>query len=723
MTDVHLFILAFLTAAILNLANATNSTALSVLQPLNNQLPPVARVALPYSWTISPFTFSFTGGGSLNYTTSTLPGWITFDANTQTFSGTPSAEDVGYPEITVTAHTAESSTSSRCTICVTHAPAPTLKLPLEQQFVPNSRSLSSVFVLRNNSAISTPHPALRIPRKWSFSIGIEREMFLDAPKMFYELRLANGSAIPDYLSFDSRTVTLDGVIPPAEKISQPSVISFVLHASDQEGYTATLLPFDLVVADHELSQSVDSLPTINITIASSFVACLSSALDYTGVLVDGGPIQLSNISSLDIDVSNFPWLRYDRTTRTLFGSPGTDVTGTTPTLPVNLTTTFDQSISTNVSLNLVESYFTLPVLPSVRVSQGTQMTASLTPWFSKSNSRPGYDGTSVFPSYDPAAAAEFLHFDEDSANVTGAIPSEYHLSSDHITVSFTAYSGITHTTSHTSLAIYVAGTGDTQSLIPSRAGGVSDEAHKRLVLALGLSFGFIGGLCVLAGVFAIMRRWAKVEDTAVVGEEGQRAWSEKDWRWYGMTRSSDGTGVITEEEGVTTVNKPPAVAKPRGPRPQYGGLALRQVNERDRGTTESQEHLVGQGVMRKGEFLARVKETVRQVSNKYSRKQDLNSNRPVIGKPILVSSTRASGNHPEVVVHNSPSNPFDDNMPSRPASTFLSSPSGSTAEQSIPRRRADFVLPRNPGQVHFKDRLPARHPSTGSVGYVVLRLE
>jgi axial budding pattern protein 2 len=720
MTDVLLFILAFLTAATLNLANATTGTAVTVLQSLNLQLPLVARIGQPYSWTISPLTFGNTSGGPLNYTTSALPAWLAFDPNTQTFRGTPSAQDIGYPEITLIAHAGESFASSKTTICVTRDPAPILKLPLEQQFVPNSRSLSSVYFLRNNSALNTSHPSLRIPRKWSFSIGMDSNMFLAAPKMFYELRLANGSAIPDYLNFNSRTVTLDGVIPPGDKITQPSVISCVLHASDQEGYTASLLPFDLVIADHELSlsQAVKSFPTINITIESPFVASLSSAVDYTGVLVDGDPIQPSNISSLDIDVSDYPWLRYDKASRTLIGTPGADVTGTTPLLPVTLTTTFNQNLTTTVSLNLVESYFALPVLPSLHVSQGEQIEASLTPWFSKSNSHPGYDGTSLIASYEPASAADFLRFDEFSANVTGIVPSGFHSASDHITLSFTAYSNISHTTSHTSLTIYVPDSENTQSLAPSQADGLTEVAHKKLVLALGLSFGLIGGLCVLAGIFAILRRWAKVEDTAIIGEEGRRALSEKDQRWYGLNMSPDGKRV--EKGGAAAVSKPPPPERPRGPRPQYGGLGLRRVNERGQETTDSQEYLVGQAVMRKSDFLARIKETVRQVSNKYSRKQDTNISRPAIGKPILVSSTRAPANRPEVVVHSSPSNPFEDSLaPSRPGSTFLSSPSGSTAEQSIPRRRADFAPPRNPAQVHFKDGLPIRHPSTGSVGYVV----
>ena len=39
----------------------------------------------------------------LSYTTSTLPSWLSFDAATRTFSGTPANADVGALTITVTA--------------------------------------------------------------------------------------------------------------------------------------------------------------------------------------------------------------------------------------------------------------------------------------------------------------------------------------------------------------------------------------------------------------------------------------------------------------------------------------------------------------------------------------------------------------------------------------------------------------------------------------------
>jgi axial budding pattern protein 2 len=66
----------------------------------------------------------------------------------------------------------------------------------------------------------------------------------------------------------------------------------------------------------------------------------------------------------------------------------------------------------------------------------------------------------------------------------------------------------------------------------------------------------------------------------------------------------------------------------------------------------------------------------------------------------------------------SPSNPFDrPGLPSHPGSTIMTnSPSTSTAEHSIPRRRADFAPPRSPAQAHLEDTRLSRQLSTGSTG-------
>ena len=709
MIVVLLYFLALLTAVI----SVTSSVVL--VQPLNNQLPLIARVNQTYSWAFSPLTFS-SSDGALGYTTSPLPAWLSFDASTQTFHGTPSSDDEGNPEITVTAHASGSSTSSKFTLCVTHYPPPTLNISLSDQFNDHNPSISSVYLLRLNSAIITTNPTLRIPREWSFSIGFEGNTFVSQNNLFYELRLANGSDPPDYMNFNSKTITLDGVVPSGDKMAPPLSLPFLLYASDQEGYSASTLPFTIVVADHELAQVNTTLPEINITTSNQFSFSLLSPADFTGVMVDGGPIQPSNISTLDIDVSGHDWLKYDPPSRTLSGNPGVNTTGSHPSLPVNLTTIFGQSIRTNVTLALVPSYFVLPELPSLRVSKGDAIQFNLVQWFSNSTGDQRREDATITVAFSDNEAANWMRFNESSTELSGTVPSDYDSNEDYFTVTFTAYSQVTHSTSHTSFALYVAGTGFHKSLAPDEPNELSKAAHKRLVLVLTITFGLVGGLCLVCGFFAIVRRWARVEDTAMLGEEGRHAWSEKDRRWYGVTLSPRGTRII-EKPGRSLNPSPNQLSPsglPQGRLPNYGhpGLGLRRVSERSQSIADDQST----GIMSKREFMSKIKETVRQVSDKYSKKQRrLSYDRPMIGKPILIPPPLRT-NQTEPAIYVSPSNPFDD-IHSLPGSTFMTgSPSTSTAEHSIPRRRADFAPPRNLAQVHFEDPRIVRQLSTASLG-------
>ena len=77
-----------------------------------------ANVGVPYTHTIPDDAFDdLDDGGSLVYTAtlaggSPLPGWLTFDPGTDTFSGTPAAGDVGSLAIEVTAEDTDSLTGS-----------------------------------------------------------------------------------------------------------------------------------------------------------------------------------------------------------------------------------------------------------------------------------------------------------------------------------------------------------------------------------------------------------------------------------------------------------------------------------------------------------------------------------------------------------------------------------------------------------------------------------
>jgi axial budding pattern protein 2 len=168
------------------------ASSVSVVNPVDDQLPLIARIGQSYSWSFSPNTF-VSSNGALTYSAPTLPGWLAFDASTQTLYGTPTDSDEGNPEITVTAQDSSSSASCTFTLCVTPFPAPELKIPIAGQFYPNNPSLSSVFMIEQTSALATPNPALRVPPRWSFSIGFDGDTFTSDNNIYYEVLQADGS--------------------------------------------------------------------------------------------------------------------------------------------------------------------------------------------------------------------------------------------------------------------------------------------------------------------------------------------------------------------------------------------------------------------------------------------------------------------------------------------------------------------------------------------------
>ncbi|KZT66099.1 hypothetical protein DAEQUDRAFT_634706, partial [Daedalea quercina L-15889] len=699
--------------------------SVSVQYPLQDQLPLIARINEPFSWSFLRDTFSSSDNASLVYSSSTLPTWLSFDHSTLTLQGTPLPSDEGSPGIQITAMdpSSEDSATSSFDLCVTPYPAPQLHIPVEQQFYATNPSLSSVFLLSDSSALnSTGNPALRIPPSWSFSIGFLYDTFTNAGgDLFYDALRADGAPLPDWVEFNSKALTFNGVTPKMADSAEPTTVTLALHASDQEGYSAGSVSFGIVVAAHEVSMSTSSLPTINVTADTPFNFSLTSPDDFSGVLLDGEPIQPSNISSLDIDTSAYKeWLHYDPPTRTLSGQAPDDSDGDddveAPTLPVTITVNVNQSISTNVSLAVVPSFFTVANLQPILVLPDHSVAFSLAQYFTNSSElgAPAEGDVNVTAAFGPTSAAGYLSFDSSHASLIGNIPSDAAQSYAHITVTFTAYSHITHSTSHASLPISLSNA----DYAHQSAGGLSVAAKQKLVLGLKIGFGVISGVLGFAFALAAFRRCARVHDTALTGTEGTKAYTAEEMRWYGI-------GI--EVEGKVTEGPPRDVEAQHGdseknahdspsprvlshPRSLFSSLASPRLPQ-------------SPGVMRKGEFMGKIRSTARVVSDKYKRSFGKRTRRPVISKPTLVATTdhRVSARMgvpvnieglpfmmppnadvlpatlKPVASHPAPI-PFEDMNLSHYApsgiSSIAGSPSSSTGGRSIPRRRADFAPPR-----------------------------
>ncbi|KAG6812751.1 hypothetical protein H0H92_000797 [Tricholoma furcatifolium] len=661
---------------------AASSSRLGVLQPPSQQLPRVARVNKPYSWSLSPGTFTSTNN-PISYSTSKLPSWLTFDNQTLTFHGTPSENDQGYPKITITAKDRSGVVSTSFTLCVTGDSEPVLRLPISEQFSAPAPSLSSVFIMSPRSGIPTDCPALRIPPKWSFSIGFEYDMFTSDSNLYYSVRNSDGTTIDSWMTFDANAITLNGVTPKDSDISQPSITKLLLCVSDQEGYSSSCLPFAIVISQHELSLGSSSSTLTIGTNAFSFN--LASQIQYLGVLVDGRPIEINETKALSLDTSRYDWLDYNNASATLSGDTADIDFGSQRVYPLNMTLeAYNQSLLVPISLAFEPSYFSTDTLPPIQGFRGEAIDYDLKEYISNASKD---QNSQIVATFDPSDAGHWLSYDRSSTILTGTVPFDFFR--EQIIVTFT------HLSSYAKLRINF---GPPQHTEGNFRLGMTAAAHKRLILGLGITFGTIGGLCLVGGFLAIFRRCARVEDTAIGGEEGRNVWSEQDKRWY----AGRGYGSTDDDPNLT---EKPRLGNYRRSQADLG-LGLRRVSERSHSEGESQIP----GVMSKREFFSRLRDTVRVVSDRIQGRKT-SQQRPIIGRPILHQAPDSEQNEPSAVV--SSSTFFEQaGLPSHPGSTIMSnSPSTSTAEHSIPRRRADFAPPKSPAPVHTR---LSRQLSSGS---------
>jgi len=177
---------------------------------------------------------------------SPLPDWLSFDATTQTFSGTPGNSDVGSLSVAVTAtDTGGLSASTTFMLDVANAnDAPVASVALADQ----------VTVEDSN-----------------FSFTVPVEAFDDADLVHgdvltYSATLADGSALPDWLSFDATTRTFSGTPLNGDVGS----IDLLVTATDVDGLSATS-GFIVDVANvNDAPAAVGTIPDQAATVGQAF---------------------------------------------------------------------------------------------------------------------------------------------------------------------------------------------------------------------------------------------------------------------------------------------------------------------------------------------------------------------------------------------------------------------------------------------------------------------
>ena len=153
-----------------------------------------ATAGTPFSYTFPANTFADQDNDTLSYTASGMPSWLSFNANTRTFSGVPQAADTGTASVSVSASDG------------------------------NGGSVSDTFVITVSNTNNAPTVANAIPDQGAtagtaFSYTFPANTFADQDN---DTLSYTASGMPSWLSFNANTRTFSGT-PQAADVGTASV--------------------------------------------------------------------------------------------------------------------------------------------------------------------------------------------------------------------------------------------------------------------------------------------------------------------------------------------------------------------------------------------------------------------------------------------------------------------------------------------------------------------
>lgn len=254
----------------------------------------------PFELVIASNTFSDPDGDDLEYDAtltddSALPSWLTFDDATRTFGGTPEQSDVGLISIKVIASDPAGETASDNFDLEVEATndSPVLSQGLTDQTAPVGEAFTYVV---SSSSFTDP----------------------DGDDLSYSALLEDGSSLPEWLVFESSTITFSGT--PEE--SDAGMISVELFASDPDNESASdIFEIEVLLVNNAptvLNPIDDQEASIGrfffMTFAeNTFADQDEDPLTYSATLSNGSPLP--------------SWLSFDESERSFSGTPNEDDEG------------------------------------------------------------------------------------------------------------------------------------------------------------------------------------------------------------------------------------------------------------------------------------------------------------------------------------------------------------------------------------------------------------
>lgn len=369
--------------------------------PINSQVPPVARIAKPFSFTFSASTFTSSSGSALSYHLRDSPPWLSLDSDHRTLYGTPQDDDVatgevvGVPVILV-ATDSTGSTSHNATLVVSRATGPTVEVAVSEQ-------------IQSFGNYSEPASILQYPDT-PFKFNFAQDTFSDpeTPELNYYAVTIDNSPLPAWVSFDPDTLSFAGITPPFDSLVEPpQTFTLKLVASDVAGFSAVAVNFSIVVGNHALTADH---PTIQLN------ATAGTPIRYGGlagtVRIDGRPVGGKTLEKVLTD--NLPsWLTFDQNSWDISGTPPETAQSTSFSVVMEDTYSDRLNIKFDVQVANRDSVFQT-AFPPLDLKPGSKLSFDLRPYL--------LDPSHVEVTASIRPSTSWLHFDASSLTLSGDVP-------------------------------------------------------------------------------------------------------------------------------------------------------------------------------------------------------------------------------------------------------------------------------------------------------------
>lgn len=333
--------------------------------------------------------FSDADGDTLQFSASladgsALPAWLTIDAATGKLSGTPPVGSSDLQVVITATDPATLSATATLTLTVVDNLAPVLSAGFAAMTVNESTDFTQVLNLSN---FSDP----------------------ENQTLTFSVTLADGSALPSWLSFDATTGKLTGTAPAVGQ-----VLNIKVTATDTVGLTSDDYTTFTVNKAPEVKQSIADQSLIQavafeqlIVPETIFVDPDADAMTYQLTQSDGSPLP--------------SWLSYDTSRGQLSGTPPLSVSGA---LSLQLTATDSNGGNTSVPFVLSIAKNQAPTLSQalsdVTVEEGNHLTHTIAPstFVDPEGSTLNY----VVTQADGKALPSWLSYNNQTGTLSGNVP-------------------------------------------------------------------------------------------------------------------------------------------------------------------------------------------------------------------------------------------------------------------------------------------------------------